>query len=189
MIYRYVIYLNKKKTMFKKITDNGLINYVSSIKSKINIRKTDNKPRGEYLLTYSLKNADAVRLICCSYQDKNYSVLFNFKTKDYSIVLLRFSQKVYDQQMEFYGDIKDNILYLHAAYIERCSLLDNLELLDKLLYTDYKEDLDMENLQLKIKEFYSSNKEIKLLGNQKINAILYLNNILDKQHYIEFLYN
>ena len=175
--------------MFKKITDNGLINYISNIKTKISIRKTDIVPRGEYLLTYSLKNADSVRLICCSYQDKNYSILYNYKSKDYSIVQLRFSQKVYDQQIEFYGDIKDNTLYLHAAYIERCSLLDNLELLDKLLYTDYKEDLHMENLQIKIKEFYPSIKEIKLLSNQKINAILYLNNIIDRQHYIQFLYN
>jgi len=175
--------------MFKKITNNSLINYISNIKTKINIRKTDNIPRGEYLLTYSFKNAEPVRLICCSYQDKNYSILFNYKTKDYSIVQLRFSQKVYDQQIEFYGDIKDNIFYIHAAYIEKCSLLDNLELLDKLLYTDFKEDLDMENLQLKIKEFYSSVKDIKLLSNQKVNAILFLNNMLDKQHHIQFLNN
>jgi hypothetical protein len=175
--------------MFTKIKDEGLLNYISSIKSKINIRKIDNSPRGEYLLTYSIKNGEAVRLIFVRYQDKNYSILYNFKTRDYSIVQLRFSQKVFDEQIEMYGDIKDNTLFLHAAYIEKCSLLDNLELLDKLLYTDYKEDLDMENLHIKIKEFYSSAKEIKSLRDAKINGILYLNNYLDKQHYIEFLHD
>ena len=175
--------------MFKKIKDDGLLNFISSITSKINIRKTDSAPRGEYLLTYSIKNAEAVKLIFVRYQDKNYSILYNFKTRDYSIVQLRFSQKVFDDQIEMYGDIKDNTLFLHAAYIEKCSLLDNLELLDKLLYTDYKEDLDMENLQIRIKEFYSSTKEIKSLRDEKINGILYLNNYLDKQHFIEFLHN
>jgi hypothetical protein len=116
------------------------------------------------------------------YQEKNYSIIYNFRTKDYSIIQLRFSEKVFNEQIEFYGDIKDNTLFLHAAYIDRCSLLENLELLDKLLYTDYKEDLDMENIQIKIKEFYSSTKEIKSLQDQKINGILYLNNNLDKQH-------
>ena len=67
--------------------------------------------------------------------------------------------------------------------------VDYESLLDKLLYTDYKEDLDMENLQIRIKEFYSSTKEIKSLRDEKINGILYLNNYLDKQHFIEFLHN
>lgn len=173
--------------MFKKISDNNLLQFVSSIKSRISIRKIDSSPRGEYLLTYSIKNSDAVKLIFLRYNDKNYSILYNFRTKEYSIVQLRFSQKVFDEQIEIYGDIKDNTLFIHAAYIEKCSLLDNLELLDKLLYTDYKEDLDMENLQIRIKEFYSSIKEIKLLQDTKINGILYLNNNLDKQHFIEFL--
>jgi hypothetical protein len=173
--------------MFKKIKDNNLLHYVSSIRSKINIRKIDSTPRGEYLLTYSIKNGDAVKLMFVRYDNKNYSILYNFKNRDYSIVQLRFSQKVFDDQIEMYGDIKDNTLFLHAAYIEDRSLLDNLELLDKLLYTDYKEDLDMENLQIRIKEFYASTKEIKTLQDSKINGILYLNNNLDKQHYIEFL--
>jgi hypothetical protein len=173
--------------MFKKISDNNLLQFVSSIKSRISIRKIDSYPKGEYLLTYSIKNSDAVKLIFLRYNDKNYSILYNFKTKEYSIVQLRFSQKVFDEQIEIYGDIKDNTLFIHAAYIEKCSLLDNLELLDKLLYTDYKEDLDMENLQIRIKEFYSSIKEIKLIQDTKINGILYLNNNLDKQHFIEFL--
>ena len=175
--------------MFKKIKDNNLLNYISSIKNRINIRKTDTTPKGEYLLTYSIKNADAVKLMFVQYQDKNYSIMYNFRTKDYSIVQLRFSEKVFNDQIEFYGDIKENTLFLHAAYIDRCSLLENLELLDKLLYTDYKEDLEMENIQIKIKEFYSTTKEIKSLQDEKINGILYLNNNLDKQHYIEFLNN
>ena len=175
--------------MFNKITDKNLLNYISSIKSRINIRKTDIAPKGEHLLTYSIKNAEAVKIIFVRYHDKNYTILYNFKSGEYSILQLRFSQKIFDEQIEFYGDIKDNTLFLHAAYIDKCSLLDNLELLDKLLYTDYKEDLDMEDLQIKIKEFYSSTKEIKLLKHEKINGILYLNNNLDKQHYIEFLYN
>ena len=173
--------------MFAKIKDKNLLNFISNIKSRINIRKIDIAPKGDYLLTYSIKNGDAVKLIFVRYEDKNYSILYNFKSRDYSIVQLRFSQKVFDDQIEFYGDIKDNTLFLHAAYIEKCSLLDNLELLDKLLYTDYKEDLEMENLQIKIKEFYGSTKEIKSLRDDKINGILYLNNNLDKQHYIEFL--
>ena len=175
--------------MFKKIKDNNLLNYISSIKNRINIRKIDTTPKGEYLLTYSIKNSDAVKLMFVQYQEKNYSIIYNFRTKDYSIVQLRFSEKVFNEQIEFYGDIKENTLFLHAAYIDRCSLLENLELLDKLLYTDYKEDLDMENIQIKIKEFYSSTKEIKSLQDEKINGILYLNNNLDKQHYIEFLKN
>lgn len=175
--------------MYKKIVDPNLISYISNIKSKISIRKIDCMPRGEYLLTYSIKNGDAIKLVCIRYQNKNYSILYNFRNREYSIVQLRFSQKVYDEQMEFYGDIKDNILFLHAAYIEKGTLLDNLELLDKLLYTDYKEDLDMENLQIKIKEFYKSISEIRQLKDIKINGILYLNNNLDKQHFIEFLNN
>lgn len=175
--------------MFIKIKDTSLLNYISSIKNRINIRKTDITPKGEYLLTYSIKNADAVKLMFVKYQDKNYSIIYNFRTKDYSIVQLRFSEKVFNEQIEFYGDIKENTLFLHAAYIDRCSLLENLELLDKLLYTDYKEDLEMENIQIKIKEFYSTTKEIKSLQHEKINGILYLNNNLDKQHYIEFLNN
>ena len=175
--------------MFFKIKDNSFLNHLSSIKSRINIRKIDNTPRGEHLLTYSIKNAEAVKLLFLRYQGKNYSILYNFKSQDFYIVQLRFSQKVFDDQVEFYGDIKDNILYIHAAYVEKVTLLDNLELLDKLLYTEYKEDLDMENLQIKIKEFYSSSKEIKSLQDEKINGILYLNNNLDKQHFIEFLNN
>ena len=175
--------------MFKKIKDTHLLNYISTIKNRINIRKTDITPKGEYLLTYSIKNAEPVKLMFVHYQDKNFSIIYNFRTKDYSIVQLRFSQKVFNEQIEFYGDIKESTLFLHAAYIDRCSLIENLELLDKLLYTDYKEDLEMENIQIKIKEFYGSTKEIKSLRDEKINGILYLNNNLEKQHYIEFLNN
>jgi hypothetical protein len=175
--------------MFFKIKDNAFLNYLSTIKSRINIKKIDNTPRGEHLLTYSIKNAETVKLMFLKYQDTNYSILYNFKSRDFYIIQLRFSQKVFDEQIEFYGDIIDNILHIHAAYIENVSLLDNLELLDKLLYTEYKEDLDMEKLQIKIKEFYSSSNEIKQLHDKKMNGILYLNNNLDKQHFIEFLNN
>ena len=42
--------------MFAKIKDKNLLNFISNIKSRINIRKIDIAPKGDYLLTYSIKN-------------------------------------------------------------------------------------------------------------------------------------
>ena len=173
--------------MFFKIKDTAFIAHLSKNQNMINVKKTNFEPKGEYLITYSMKNAETVKLIFIKYQNKNYTILYKLKTNEYYILQLRFTDKIFNDRIELLGDLKDNILYIHLAYIERTSLVDNLQLLDTLLYTDYKEDLEMENIQIKIKEFYSNIDEIKSNNDMNINGILYLNNYLDKQHFIMFL--
>jgi hypothetical protein len=63
------------------------------------------------------------------------------------------------------------------------SLIKSIEFMDQALYSSYKEDLYMENITLKFKEYYNHKGEITI--DKNISAYLYINNNLLKTHYYE----
>ena len=174
--------------MFYKIEDSELIAELNRRKNIVNIKKMDTQPRGEYLLTYSL-NGEPVKVMLTCINNKNYTILYKLRSREYFILQLRFHSNLFQQDIELYGDLMDNTLYIHCAYIRSGTLIDNIQELDQLLFTSYKEDLDMENLRICIKEFSGTKRDILNRQDPKINGILYLNNYIDKQHYIEFIRN
>ena len=122
--------------MFFKILNVKLLEELSKVQNKIKMQNTNIQPKGEYLITYSIKSSEPIKLILIKINGKNYSVLYKIKTNEYFILQMRFNAKVYENIVELYGDLINNSICIYAAHFyglnyENNTVLENLEILDQ----------------------------------------------------------
>jgi hypothetical protein len=151
-------------------------------KNKFSFKPLGNNKIGEnYLLTYTLKNSIHVRLIINN--SLKYPILHYIDSDKYYICQLRFNSTIYENNIEIYGSLLNNVMYIYAVNYNSKQLIKGLEALDQLLYSNYREDLVMENISLKFSEFLNTKSSFNKIKN--LDSILYLNNNLNANHFIE----
>jgi hypothetical protein len=141
-------------------------------------------PNNNLILTLCYKGVQAQLLLTTIY-DMPVSILYFVKDDKFIITNHRFDPSLYDNTVLF-GELVNNTFVIHMVSFgqpyEKVS--ENLEKLDGILFNKFKEDLDLEPIQLSINEFYNVENEINTKSDYK--AIIYLNQMLKGPHFIKF---
>lgn len=115
-------------------------------------------------------------------------LLYIPQSNEIAIVNLRFHEQFYKNNTVIYGELinKNATNYLCVETVrlrgdvENQKTVETITQFDQILYTSFKEDLDLEPLRIIIKPFYDNRKDIT-----NKHSILFLNYNLDGSHYIE----
>lgn len=171
---------------YHTILDNEMIKDIKKRMGFLNMKSVDKgwRPNANLILAVSFKGEQA-QLLLTKIQDMPISILYLVKDDKLMITNHRFDPSMYNNTVLF-GELFKDTFVIHIASLgdNNEKTVDNLEILDGILFNKHKEDLDLEPIRLTIKEFYNNERDITWRPEYK--AIIYLNPMVKGQHFIKF---
>jgi hypothetical protein len=172
---------------YQIITDSELIKDLKTRMGYLNMRSVgrDWRPNHHFIITPAL-NGEPAQLLLTTLMNIPVSILYLVRSDKYVITGHRFHPNLYSCNAVLFGDLYQNNLVVHCASFgdKNEKTVESLERLDAVLFNKFKEDLDLEPIQISIKEFYEKESDVPLSEGHK--ALIYLNATVRGQHYIKF---
>ncbi len=173
---------------YQMIIELELIKDLKARMGYLNMRTVgkDWRPNQNCIITPCFKG-EQVQLLLTTISNMPVSVLYLVRADQVLITNHRFQPALYSKNIVLFGDLFQNTLVVHCVSFgdKNEKTADTIEKLDAILFNKLKEDLDLEPIQVSLKEFYETENEIPWC-NEQHKAVLYLNPIVKGQHFIKF---
>ena len=171
---------------YHTVLDNELIKDLKKRAGYLNMKSVEKswRPNNNLIITVCFKGLPAQLLLTKIYE-MCISILYLVKEDKFIITNHRFDPSLYNNTVLF-GELLNDSFIIHTVnFGNECEkTAESLERLDGILFNKYKEDLDLEPIQLSIKEFYNEDNEI--IWRNEYKGIIYLNQTVRGQHFIKF---